>query len=163
VLFYFASAVSFLRVLPMADARMEVVVTSATLLMGHWLTFAAAVAQARFVILDAQGLIVVRPRVERQRNANPARSDSIDDTDQQARISKSYRSLDEKPGRRQPAQSASETERATDKQWVDGSSPETEPYDDDGDGDEGGPDDGRKLSKSERKRMRKLKAQSRAA
>jgi hypothetical protein len=58
---------------------------------------------------------------------------------------------------------AAASTRAATAQWIDGSSPEHDPFDDGGDGDDGGPDGGHKLSKSERKRLRKLKAQNRAA
>jgi hypothetical protein len=160
---YVVSGMSFLGVVPVEDAKIATVATSATLMMGHWLAFAAAVAQARFVILDAQGLIVIRPRVERKRNSKSTESDSIDDAKLQGRNTKSIRSLDEVSGSPQSGRSASKADRDTVKQWVDGSSPERDPYDDDGDSDGGGPDDDRKLSKSDRKRMRKLKAQSRAA
>jgi hypothetical protein len=49
---------------------------------------------------------------------------------------------------------------ADSKSWIDGSRPERESYDDADDDDSSGPS---RLSKSERKRLRKLKAQNRAA
>ena len=51
---------------------------------------------------------------------------------------------------------------ADSNQWVDGTRPERKHYDEDEDDDDSSDGD-RKLSKSDRKRLRKLKAQNRAA
>jgi hypothetical protein len=162
VLLYVTSVLSFLGALPASDARVAVIVTNAALLIGHWLVFAAAVAQARFVVLDAQGLITAGVRVVRERKAQ-AKLASMEDGTQQASPITAKRSIAENVVKRHSTRPAPTGNRAETAQWIDGSSPERDPYDDGGDGDDGGPDDGHKLGKSQRKRMRKLKAQSRAA
>jgi hypothetical protein len=63
--------------------------------------------------------------------------------------------------RRQQADFSQRAEPRSSDQWVDGSRPERDPYDDDDEEDSDGDD--RKLTKSERKRMRKMKTQGRAA
>ncbi len=119
----------------------EPLVTVGLTLVGHWLALMGVVAYARYVVLDAQGLIVhSRP---------PVRLVNLDEEISQEEEEETAMS---RPTRPQSAAAPRQTE------WVDGSQPETDPYDDDG------PDrPGRKLSKSERKRLRKLKAQNRAA
>jgi hypothetical protein len=161
VVCYLVSVTSFLGVQSLGNARFEVVVTNTTLLLGHWLVFAAAVSQARFVILDAQGLIAIRQRVVRQLKSRSAKS-IPDDTEQPTSDNEPHDLPRAVSSHRRSARSASAANRPATEDWVDGTRPERDLYDD-GDGDDGGPDDGRRLSKSERKRMRKLKAQSRAA
>ena len=57
---YAISAASFLGFVPIADPEARALTVGTTLLAGHWFVLAAAVSYARFVVLDAQGLIAVR-------------------------------------------------------------------------------------------------------
>lgn len=118
--------------------RSEPLVTVGLTLVGHWLALVGVVAYARYVVLDAQGLIAHAPS---RRRTGPAESPAPADA-----------SAPPPPPKSPPAAASQPTE------WVDGSRPEPDPYEDDE------PDHrGRKLSKSERKRLRKLKARNRAA
>lgn len=111
---------------------------SATVL-GNWAIFLGLVIYARYVILDAQGLIPVRVPSERKGSTQ-------DDAKSSGARDDSHRENDY----------ARETEEET--EWIDGTSPERDTYD--GDDDRSGP---RKISKLDRKRLRKLKDQHRAA
>src|SRR3954471_6203483 len=64
---YGVSAASFLGYGPAVDAQIQPIVTAAPLLLGHWLLFTAIVANARFVVLDAQGLVTVRRQSKAKR------------------------------------------------------------------------------------------------
>jgi hypothetical protein len=57
---YAISAASFLGLSPTADPQARALAVGTTLLAGHWFVLAAAVSYARFVVLDAQGLITAR-------------------------------------------------------------------------------------------------------
>ena len=135
---YVAALASYLGWLPVAlSALGEPLVTGGLTLVGHWLALVAAMAYARYVVLDAQGLIT------HARSSGPASSGEPTTT------AASATTPDDEP---EPANAQRQTE------WVDGRQPESDRYDDEE------PDRrGRKLSKSERKRLRKLKAQNRAA
>jgi hypothetical protein len=156
---YATSVAGFLGFIPTAEPRLAAVVVGAPILFGHWLVLAAIVAYARFVVLDAQGLITVRPRrtskkapsVASTKQATIAREQSGPATATTATTLAAFRRTVP-----QPPKAAAEPSR-----WIDGSRPERENYDDEADDDEDSDD--RKLSKSERKRLRKLKAQQRAA
>lgn len=157
VLCYAASALSFLGFAPTVEPRIASLIIGAPLLLGHWLMFAAVVVYARFVVLDAQGLVTVRRRSATKTYAKSATAKKPAQQSTAPAI---------KPGGvlaaagytrpvPQPAKTPAEPGR-----WVDGSRPERERYDDE---DDNSPGDDRKLSKSERKQLRKLKAQNRAA
>jgi hypothetical protein len=154
---YGISAASFLGYGPDVEARVRPLITAASLLLGHWLLFTAIVANARFVVLDAQGLITVRrrPKAKRAESAggkaavnrpvvSTATSSSAKPT-----VSISRETL-------QPVKTPADSNR-----WVDGSRFERERYE--ADDDEGSSDGERKLSKSDRKKLRKIKTQGRAA
>ena len=136
---YVAALVSFLGWIPVAPGLLgEPLATVGLALVGHWLALVAVVAYARYVVLDAQGLIT-HPRSQGRDVPAEPRSTVV--------ATGAPRTAEP-----QPSTPPRQTE------WVDGSTPDPEPYDDEG------PDRGsRKLSKSERKRLRKLKAQQRAA
>jgi hypothetical protein len=127
-------------------------VTGVATFLGHWFLFTAVVTYARFVVLDAQGLITTRrattkkPAAEKPKQARETKAAAAKPT------------ILSVAGYTRPK--VADTPATADK-WVDGSRPERDSYDDDADEDE---DSGvRKLSKSDRKRLRKLKAQNRAA
>jgi hypothetical protein len=155
---YSVSGACYFGYAPTVDARLQAVLVESPLLMGHWLLFAAVIANARFVVLDAQGLVTVRRRTSlKKASRTSAKTQTAAQKSQPATTSRPTLAAIEMA--RHSAQSAKRS--ADSSQWVDGSKPERESYDDDDDNDS---DDGdRKLSKSDRKRLRKLKAQGRAA
>jgi hypothetical protein len=157
---YAMSAVAYLGLARMGDLQMQTIAAGAALFMGHWLALASVVSYARFVVLDAQGLIVVRHRAAAKRAAKTESSKS-------AAAPAAIAAM--KPVA--PISSAPAISRATlqtakfpadSSQWVDGSRPERSRFDHDDEEDDSS-DDERKLSKADRKRLRKLKAQGRAA
>ena len=118
---------------------------------------------ARFVVLDAQGLDRRAAASRPQENVASAR------TERQQAASETSGRLPRRHvlsavgySRRQQSESTQPTTSAIHDRWVDGSRPERDRYDDDDDDEDSAGDD-RKLSKSDRKRLRKLKAQNRAA
>src|SRR5690606_26231437 len=117
-------------------------------LLGHWALFVGVVAYARYVILDAQGLIPARA-VRGASHSGDAAGLSRTVSDESTTGTYAGAGSDDELSER----SSSETE------WIDGSRPEPKAYDSDDDGYDGG----RKLSKADRKRLRKLKDQQRAA
>ena len=112
--------------------------------MGHCLAFSAVVSYARFVVLDAQGLVTASPRITGKRKTQKSVGQSKTDDAQSTRAEgPSTLSAAEYVRRKQQlAQSAKSSASAS--QWVDGSHPERDRYDD-GDDDESSDD--RNLSK----------------
>jgi hypothetical protein len=157
---YIGAAVTALGAISVADARVETAIAGTALLIGHWLALAAVVSYARFVVLDAQGLIAAPPRItgkrKTQKSVGQSKTDDAQSTRAEGPLTLSAAEFVRR--KQQLAQSAKSSASAS--QWVDGSHPERDRYDD-GDDDESGDD--RKLSKSERKRLRKIKMQNRAA
>jgi hypothetical protein len=155
---YVTSAVAYLGLVPITDPRTQTIAVGATLLLGYWLSLASVVSYARFVVLDAQGLIVVRRRSVKPTAKAPTAKTTPATT--AAPTTKPATTIFSAAGisraTLQPAKTPADASR-----WVDGSRPERERYDDDEDDDS--PGGTRKLSKSDRKRLRKLKAQGRAA
>jgi hypothetical protein len=153
---YVVSAASYFGLVRATNAGIQQIFTAAPLLMGHWLLLTAIVANARFVVLDAQGLVSAKRRPKVKRAVKTTAAKSATKTPQAAATSIGARatlsiSRQNIPTVKTPADA---------NRWVDGSRPERDAYDDD---DDDSSDGGRKLSKSERKRLRKLKAQGRAA
>jgi hypothetical protein len=154
---YGISAVSFFEYGPVVEARVRPIITASTLLLGHWLLFTAVVANARFVVLDAQGLVPVRRRAKAKRSESAAAKVAVSKpvlstaTSGSAKpmVSISRETL-------QPVKTPADSNH-----WVDGSRFERERYE--ADDDEGSSDGERKLSKSDRKKLRKIKTQGRAA
>jgi hypothetical protein len=158
---YVGVVATVLGAVSLADARVETTVSGAVLLMGHWIMLAAVVSYARYVVLDAQGLIAAQPRIVGKRKTQKRSQRANDNSSEPAAPAASPTlSAAEFIRRKQQQQAQSSKVPAAGGEWVDGSRPECDPYDD-GDDDESS--DGRKLSKAERKRMRKLKMQNRAA
>ncbi len=154
---YAISVANFLGYGFAGDARTAPILVAAPLLFGHWLMFAAIVSYARFVVLDAQGLVTLRrpatvkrsTKAASARPANRSTTQSVSSDDSSPLASFVRRAAQ---SGKQPAESS---------QWVDGSRHERDRYNDDDEDD--ATDGDRKLSKSDRKRLRKLKAQGRAA
>ena len=158
---YAASVVTFLGLTPIADPQSQSLAVGATLLLGHWFLLASVVAYARFVVLDAQGLIADRRRVATRRSEKTARIKPATAPSSVPAVKTASAGISATGNTRQapqPAKTPADTSR-----WVDGSRPERERFDSDNDDDDASPGDDRKLSKSDRKRLRKLKAQGRAA
>ena len=150
---YAASVVIHLELLSV-DAALALMIVGASTMLGHWFALAFTLSYARFVILDAQGLVVNRPLITGRRNTKtPASDQSPTPRKQTARANISCMDPSHLKPSLQPAKSP-----AAKSDWVDGSRPERDDYDDD---DSSG--DGRKLTKAERKQLRKLKMQNRAA
>ncbi len=156
---YLVAVASYLGLMPVIEPRIDAMLYATLSLAGHWLLLAAVVSYARFVVLDAQSLIPIRrsvakPRSEKAGHANRQKADTAATTPSLLAAAGYTR---QKPSQLQPVESTSAA-----RDWVDGSRPEREQYDDD-DGDGDSPTGSRKLSKAERKKLRKLKAQQRAA
>jgi hypothetical protein len=141
---YAVGLTSFVGVMPVAfEPRSATLITGAATLMGHWLMLVAVLSYARYVVLDAQGLIEHRPAAT-SKSAHMEHREALDAA-----------SLPANPTPPQPSRSSSVTE------WVDGRRSQRQRYDDDADDDSS--DSNRKLTKAERKQLRKLKARDRAA
>ncbi|MGI9457822.1 MAG: hypothetical protein ACR2NU_14750 [Aeoliella sp.] len=141
---YVACFASHFGWLPVA-ADVAVTVTHAALIAGHLLVATALVSYTRFLRRDVEAGVATRPQKARPAESKPAKTQAKkQDRPTPARTShkSTKRSKAEKPT------------LAANTQWTDGSDGE-ETY-----GDDTRP---RKLSKSERKRLRKQKAQRRAA
>jgi hypothetical protein len=149
---YVAAGASYLGFVPAVAPRIDTMLNAVLALVGHWLLLVAVVSYARFVVLDAQGLVSIRTRSKQTARAKARTKPKREVATIPISTSLSHKSA---------SQAAPVESPATTKGWIDGSRPEREHYDDDSDDDSG--DGPRKLSKADRKRLRKLKAQNRAA
>jgi hypothetical protein len=150
---YAASLARFLGFGPTVGPRIDALLIGASLLVGHWVMLAAIVANARFVVLDAQGLVAVRSRSTKK--VAPIKSTAP----KRQAAAGPIGNVSASGPLRAMVQSAKTP--AEPSKWIDGSRPVRDRFDDDEDDDAS--DEGHKLSKSDRKRLRKLKAQGRAA
>jgi hypothetical protein len=148
---YVAAAVSYLGLVPAIAPHIDPILDAVLTLIGHWLLLAGVVSYARYIVLDAQGLIPLRTSSTR---SGKQKTDSPQKPKRPATAPSPSSATIQTSAASQRAESSS-------KAWIDGSRPEREPYDDDAEDDSPGP--ARKLSKADRKRLRKLKAQNRAA
>jgi hypothetical protein len=166
---YTLSLASYLAGWPVANPAGEMLVTVGARLLGNWMLLVGVASYGRFVVLDVQGLIAKQRRRPRRRkvkapekesmvtkSAPVGRSSDVPKTNEGAAAAagNSIRSFRQNLNSTRPTAA----EQASATGWVDGSEPEQDDYGDD-DGNRGDS----KLSKSERKRLRKLKAQHRAA
>jgi hypothetical protein len=157
---YVVAGTTALGALTVGDLRDESTIAGAALLAGHWLALAAVVSYARYIVLDAQGLVAAKPRITGKRKTlKPAGASKTDDAQLTSVERPTTLSATDFARRKQQIAAQSTKSPATASKWVDGSRPERDLYED---GDDES-DDGRKLSKSERKRQRKIKMQNRAA
>ena len=155
---YATSAVSLLGFVPIADPEARALTVGTTLLAGHWFVLAAAVSYARFVVLDAQGLISVRrPQPTKKVYKSVAKTDLPTVITTKAKSTPSVLSA---AGYSRATLQTAKTP-ADSSRWVDGSRPERDRYDRDEDDDDSS--GGQKLSKADRKKLRKLKTEGRAA
>ena len=151
------AAASYLGFLPAMEPRIETMVAGIATLLGSLVAAGRRDAYARFVVLDAQGLVAGAAGCSKASREKSRRAESKPKSRPQSRRSSPPRLHATKPPQIQPAKTPADS-----KTWIDGSRPERESYDDadDDDDDSSGPS---KLSKADRKRLRKLKAQNRAA
>jgi hypothetical protein len=156
VIFYKVSAGSYFGLMPAVVEQHASLLTGATMLLGHWLVLASIVTYARYVILDAQCLITTRRPAAKKQSLKIAKASAAETIPAEAKPTVlsvvNY-------ARNKPSQSEAAEE---DDRWIDGRRPERKSYDsyDEEDEDSGS---GSKLSKADRKRLRKLKSQNRAA
>jgi hypothetical protein len=132
------------------DLETERVFVAAATLLGHWWLVIGLVANCRFVVLDAQGLVPVRRSSRIRQHAKSVQAGSA--ADQQ--LAGSRRAAENRARLAAPRLA---TPKLDESQWTDGSKPDDDAY-----GDDSNPRN-RKLSKAERKQLRKLKARNRAA
>lgn len=163
VISYTVAATSFLGVAPLANPQVRTIVVGASILMGHWFLLAGVISYARYVILDAQGLVPVRKRAAvKKADADEMELDELEKltrpTSAATSESKTTAVSHSSRATMQPVKSA-----ADDSRWVDGSRPERRRYESDEDDDEESTGSDRKLSKADRKRIRRLKSDGRAA
>jgi hypothetical protein len=153
---YGGSLASFLGYGPAVEAQIRPIITAAPLLLGHWLLFTAIVANARFVVLDAQGLVTVRRRTKAKRTEITVKHPAVKSIQSTAASSSANATVGISRESVQTVKTPADSSR-----WVDGSRFERERYDADEDAESS--DGERKLSKSDRKKLRKIKTQGRAA
>jgi hypothetical protein len=158
---YTTSAASYFGIVAGLDSRIESMITGTAILAGHWLLLLGIVSFARFVILDAQGLISARPRAAGKKAMRAAKTESNKTASKSTTTAAPTVLSAVGYSRRQQSDSTQPATSRSSPQWVDGSRPERDSFDDDDDQDSDGDD--RKLTKSDRKRLRKLKSQGRAA
>jgi len=143
---------SYLGIGPAVAPQSEVMITAGAALLGHWMLLVGVVSYSRFVVLDAQGLIPGR-RCERTASKQVKLAKTRDENDVASRSTSAGPSGQRRSSREGVAASAPIGSPTT--EWVDGSELEADRYDD-GDGNAARYGN-RKLSKAERKRLRKQK------
>ena len=153
---YGVAIASYLGMGPEVAPRSEVMIVAGAALMGHWMLLVGVVSYGRFVVLDAQGLIPVREREQAvSKQAAVSKQTKIaKDREVKNVASRSTAASTNSPLRsfRESLRGSAQVEsKSTD--WVDGSEPVTESYEDGDESDLGG----RKLSKADRKRLRNQK------
>jgi cation transport ATPase len=141
--------------------RVETLVWPTIVLLGEAMLLAALAAYARFVTLDADGMIDARPAVSRKK-PTPKQSrvttmESAANAPLENASQSSPSDVSSKRAKRDRETTRSQVDES-EPQWVDGSVPEKDDYD----GDEM-PGERRKLTKLERKRLRKLRTEGRRA
>jgi hypothetical protein len=154
------SLASYLMSWPAQSPAGEMVVTAGAQLLGTWMLLIGVVAYGRFVVLDVQGLVARERRPARRRKVKASEKESMVTKSALASEGTVAGSTSSIRVFRQNLNASrnSVEEQPSQTRWVDGSEPESDDYGDD-DGNRGDS----KLSKSDRKRLRKLKAQHRAA
>jgi hypothetical protein len=168
---YMAAITSFLGWLPGVEPMWEPLVTGGIALLGHWLVLTAVVSYARHVVLDAQGLIPTKQAAPQRRKDRSSSSvadvlsppgqekDLVRQPPTNLRVHNPPVSTARPTLPITPAKS-----QAKPSEWVDGSRRERDRFDeDDNSEDENNYGGDHKLSKAERKQLRKLKARNRAA
>ena len=160
---YSISAATYLGIVQVGDTETRSIASGGSLLLGHWFVLASVVSYARFVVLDAQGLVTVRRRTKAERSTPKATSKT--DSDSQSTTAKKAATASASTTSYSRPTTPIQTVKtpADSSRWLDGSRPESKRYDEDTDDDEDSSDGTRKLSKTDRKKLRKLKTEGRAA
>jgi hypothetical protein len=162
LLCYAIGASAFLGLAPIPNFQIRSLSVGTALLAGHWFLLASVVSYARFVVLDAQGLIAVPRRLTVKKADKSAASRSTMRPSTDLPVAKAAPTVLSAGGYSrqvvQPAKTPADSSR-----WVDGSRPERDRYDRDEDDEDDSSAGGRKLSKADRKKLRKLKTDGRAA
>jgi hypothetical protein len=163
---YAAGVVGTLGGWPAVGAQVQPMYTAGAHLIGHWMLLIGLISYSRYLVLDAQGLIPAR----RARKPLQSKEKVQEKTDMGQRPIRTGRATDGRKTdnsvdsnaaayRQAPATDSRKPADQIDRsRWTDGSEPDSEDYG----GDDDGPRD-RKLTKAQRKRLRKLKANHRAA
>jgi hypothetical protein len=166
---YGLSLASYLMSWPAESPAGEMVVTAGAQLFGTWMLLVGVVAYGRFVVLDVQGLVARERRPARRRKAKASEKEGMGTKSalagrgngggksSEGGVAGSTSSIRAFRQNLNSSRHADE-EPPSQTRWVDGSEPESDDY-----GDDDGARGDSKLSKSDRKRLRKLKAQHRAA
>lgn len=149
--YYVATFASSLGWMPSVLGEWSPAISAVLAATGHIFTFAAVALFSRHVVLDVQGLIEIP--VRKSEASSPSTEKILKEEPETVKLAETD---GKKESHRQKANKqsshAAKKEEPSASQWVDGSEPET--YDD---------ERPRKLSKAERKRLRKQKANRRAA
>jgi hypothetical protein len=149
---YLTAALASLRALPAALAPVEAIVVSSAVLAGHAFALAAVMLYARYVVFDVQGLIEhaakepqdAKPNTAEPRSKNGGATATGNENNRHAPATL--------PIDAHARQKRRERAHENDDAWVDGSEPDDGGYDDD---ERSRP----KLSKADRKRLRKERRQ----
>ena len=135
---YGVAIASYLGIGPAVAPQSEVMIAAGAALLGHWMLLVGVVSYGRFVVLDAQGLVPVRERERAvsQQAAVSKQSKIAKDREVKHVASRTTAAATTSPLRsfRESLQGSAPVESKS-TEWVDGSEPVTESYDDDGDGD----------------------------
>ncbi len=152
---YGVATASFLGLGAEVAPPSEVMITAGAALVGHWMLLVGVVSYGRFVVLDAQGLIPVsRGRQTDFKSGKVAKDREVKDVASHSDAATSNSPLH---AFRESRSSVPKVDSKS-TQWVDGTEPVSEGYDE-----EDGNYNSRKLNKADRKKLRKLKARDRAA
>jgi len=125
----------------------EAMITSGAKLLACWLLLVGTLSYGRYVVLDVQGLIPMRPT-----KAATSHSKRVE-KEEQVKQAASHQAASRGPlhSFRAPNED-SDSDHASSTQWIDGSQGESEDYDE-----EDGNERIRKLTKADRKRLRQQK------
>ncbi|MEQ8211330.1 MAG: hypothetical protein RH917_16010 [Lacipirellulaceae bacterium] len=143
----FAVALSWM---PSVLAEWSVAISAVLAATGHIFAFGATALFSRHVVLDVQGLI--EAPIRKSKESAPAEAASEVEPETIKLSETKAASANQGRKAKEKSKPAAKKEESSASQWVDGSEPET--YED---------ERPRKLSKAERKRLRKQKANRRAA
>ncbi len=163
---YAGGLASFLNLLPGVETSWQSPTTAALTLAGHWLLLAAVVTYARHIVLDAQGLLATKAKKAVGESRRKSRHEGEPNERAEVDANASVLQFQAPKAAREKAPPVITSARPESgmKDWVDGRRRERERYqaDEDEEDDQEGDAD-HKLTKAQRKQMRKLKTRNRAA
>jgi hypothetical protein len=157
------AAAAHFGLLPITAGQETIMIAAGTLMAGHALLLISLFVYARYVVLEAGGKITPRaakPKREKKPKAKSSDEASDKDAAEESAVKKSKNLRVDQPhapklsastsSSRAPLQTST---KASSSQWTDGS--EEDDYDED--------DENRKLSKADRKRLRRQRAREERA